>query len=261
MASTVSLTSTSAATVDLTSIGTNPDLAPVSTPRQGGFTLRNRWNVSNISASSVTTFTTSDVTFTSASSLLSIAATHFKILEVPARTMVNSVRIFGVEGETGPDHQFEYSGSAGSSVAFASVDLTGCALRIYGNPYKSASQSSLATHANAKTFGKIELEDPAPSSSDTHGHVLTVLGSAISWSSLSVPQYAGLPIVNSATSSTNAVDAGAWEHPQYFPYGGFIKMRIDDSISATSVGANSEKFSGSLLGVWEIQANCNYVPE
>lgn len=260
MASTVTLTSTSAATVDLTSVAVNPNAAAVTTPRQGGFTLRNRWDCSNlVGATSNRTFTTSDVTFTSASSLLSIAATHFRILEVPARTMVNDINLFAVHSQSAPDHQFEYSGSAGNSVAFASVDLTSTALRIYTQGYISASQASLATHANAVTLGKLETEDPAPASSDTHGGIL---GSTItaSWSSLSVPNTAAQVVMNDYTASTNAIDAGSWKRPIYFPHGGFVKMRIDDSISATSVGANSAKFSGTLLGVWEVQAHCGYVP-
>jgi len=259
MASTITLTSTSAATVDLTSVSTNPDVAPVSTPRQGGFTLRNRWNCSNLSGNNDRTFTTSDVTFTSASSVATIAATHFKILEVPPRTMVNQINMFAVHSETAPNHQFEYSGSAGSSVAFASVDLTGTALRVFAQGYISASQSSLAAHASCVTLGKLETEDPVPASSDTHGNIL---GSTItaSWSSLSVPNTAAQVIANDYTASTNAIDAGTWVRPIYFPHGGFIKMRLDDSISATSVGANTEKFSGTLLGTWEVQAHCGYVP-
>ena len=259
MASTITLTSTSAATIDLTSTSVNPDAAPVSTPRQGGFTLRNRWNASNLSSTNKATLNTSDLGAVLASSILAIAAPHFRILEVPPRTMVHGMNIYAVHSETAPNHQFEYSGAAGNSVAFAAVDLTGTALRIYTQAYISASQSSLATHANAVTLGKLELEDPVPASSDTHGGIL---GSTItaSWSSLSVPTTAATMIANDYTASTNAIDAGTWVRPVYFPHGGFIKMRLDDSISATSVGANSLKFSGSLLGVWEVQANCGYVP-
>lgn len=261
MASTITLTSTSAVTIDLTSVATNPELAPVSTPRQGGFTLRNRWNCSNLTNGTRdnVTVNASDLGSVLASSILAIAAPHFKILEVPARTMVHGMNMYAVHSETAPNHQFEYSGSAGSSVAFASVDFTGTALRIYTQAYISASQSSLATHGNAVTLAKLELEDPVPASSDTHGNIF---GSTItaSWSSLSVPDTAGTMIANDYTASTNAIDAGTWVKPVYFPHGGFIKMRLDDAISATSVGANSLKFSGTLLGVWEVQANCGYVP-
>ncbi len=174
--------------------------------------------------------------------------------------MINQVNMFAVASQSDPDHEFLYSGSAGSSVAFASQDLTSTALRIKTRPYKSASQSSLATHANAVTLGKLELEDPAPASSDTHGGILGSVMTA-SWSSLSVPTTAGHVIANDYTASTNAIDAGTWIRPVYFPHGGFIEMRLDDSISATSVASSTTKFSGRMKGVWEVQAVCTYVPE
>ena len=256
MASTVTLTSTSAATINLTDVLVNPDAQGVTTPRQGGFTTRNRWNCDNLADKA--TFTASDVTFTSASSVATIAATHFKVLEIPKRTMVNQVNLHAVHSETAPNHQYEYSGTAGTAV-FAAVDLTSGAIRVKGQGWIDASQSSLQTHANAVTLGKLELLPPLPSSSDTHGDIA---GSTItaSWSSLSVPNTAAQVVMNDYAASTNAIDAGSWVRPMYFPHGGFISIRMDDSISATSVGANTEKFSGSLLGTWEVQAECTYVP-
>ena len=109
-------------------------------------------------------------------------------------------------------------------------------------------------------LGQIETEYPAPSSSDTHGNIL---GSFLagSFSSDAKAYEMAMPIARDKTASTNAVDAGTWDNPMYFPHGGYIIMNLDSSISATSVGANTEKFSGLLSGVWEIQATCNYVPE
>ena len=60
---------TIAANKDLTDVTVNPEAAPTSTPRQGGFTLRNRVNFANVSAANKKLWIIDDVTFSKASQL------------------------------------------------------------------------------------------------------------------------------------------------------------------------------------------------
>jgi hypothetical protein len=60
----------SGSVIDLTSTSTNPGAAPVTTQRQGGFTLRNRVNFSNVAAANRVL-----TTFASASAVVLLAST------------------------------------------------------------------------------------------------------------------------------------------------------------------------------------------
>jgi hypothetical protein len=82
---------TAASDVNLTSISTNPDLVPVATPREGGFTLRNRWNSAKLASSSTAMITS----FTNASASTSVA--RYRAIEVPPRTYVHQVYFCSLE--------------------------------------------------------------------------------------------------------------------------------------------------------------------
>ena len=94
----------SGTTHDLTVIGYNPDVVPVATPREGGFTLRNRINFAAVKSS---TNLTGDA---------SANAHTMRIMRVPQRTIVRRLSFHAVPGETQPTHA--YTGSQGTSDKF-----------------------------------------------------------------------------------------------------------------------------------------------
>lgn len=266
MAVDLSLTSTSATTYDLTSTTSNVDAAPTTTPRQGGFTLRNRWNCSNLAADAQKFFATSDWGAASTSSV-TLAANKFKVLEVPKRTLIKGLHLFAPTGETKPDIKMYYSGSAGSSVAFSANDnVTNPDVYFYAVGYKSASQSSLAAYSNWRAIGHLGCNDTDGANSDTDGNLigshLAASWSTSSASSISVPTNTHFELMLGQVAD-NAVDAGGYRDTAYLPHGGFVVMRTASTIEVgdSRTGANIAKWDQRMSGVWEVQADCMYVPE
>jgi hypothetical protein len=259
MASSVSVVASSAGTVNLQDPTINPQAAPISTPRQGGFTLRNRWKCANLTTANRSLFETTDWSSTGSGSDASLAATMLQAITVPKRTLVKDMTLFAVVGEAGPNTVCKFGGSAGSAVTLAS-DLNEVNVNVYAHAYKSASQSSLAS--SLVELCQIDTEDPDDASSDTHGWFDgSVLGQSASWSSLSVPTAAAMHLKMDLASTANTIDAATWDKPVYFPHGGFIVLRTDSQISADSVSTVIGSWSQEMVGTWEIQAACQYVPE
>jgi hypothetical protein len=171
--------------------------------------------------------------------------------------------IFAVKGEAGPDLAMYYNSSTGSSVTLAH-DLNEANACLYAHAYKSYSQSSLAT--SLVELAQLDTEDPDDGTSDTHGWWDgSLLGRssdfAASWSSISTPTNAAMHAQYDLATSSNNIDAGTWVQPAYFPHGGFIVLRTDTGISCDSMTSVVGNFNHRMVGTWELQANCNYVPE
>jgi hypothetical protein len=248
-------------TVDLTDPAVNPHAAPESTPRQGGFTLRNRWDCSD--DWSPATFTSSDIAATKSTNAVVYTVTPFFVLDVPARTMVNDLSVFAVAGETGPSHIHTYSGTAADATA---SDLKSQALAFYAVPWKKNDGTSAATPVAG--LGAIPLGPSTASlpGGEITGSQLSASFNASSDSKISVPTQAGMKLGEALTLASGKIDAGTFNNPMYFPHGGRVSMRLevgDGSISSGTSGASAilRAISGAMSGVWDIQANCNYVPE
>lgn len=246
-------------TVDLTDPSVNPDAAPESTPRQGGFTLRNRWDSSRIP--SAATFAASDIAAVKSTAATTFTATPFFVLDVPPRTLVKDICVFAIPGGTDPDHALTYGGT---SASLSANDLKSMTLKFYAVPWKKSNQTSAATYVDA--FGEFDLTATTNSlaKGSITGSFLAPSYSASSSSKASTPTNAGLMMGNALTSG--AWGAGTYINPQFFPHGGRIALRIGGaatSISSSTSGGDTKLklFSGAISGVWDIQANCNYVPE
>lgn len=243
-------------TVDLTDPSVNPLAAPESTPRQGGFTLRNRFDASH--TWSAATFAAGDIAAVASTTATTFTATPFFVLDVPKRTMVNDISVFQVIGETAPGHAYSITGTNGSN------DIKSATLKFYAVPWKKNTGSSAASYVDA--FGEIDLTavTSASDAGSIAGSFLSSSWSASSASKISTPTNAGVRMGNAMTNL--AWGAGTYPNPQYFPHGGRIALRVGGA--ATSISTSSAtgtarlvSASGALSGVWEIQANCNYVPE
>ena len=248
-------------TVDLTDPSVNPLAAPESTPRQGGFTLRNRWDCSD--DWSPATFTSSDIAATKSTNAVTYTVTPFYVLDIPARTMVNDISVYAVPGETTPGHALTYTGTSASLTA---SDLKEQTLTFYAVPWKKNDGTSAATYVAG--LGAIPLTAVTGSlaKGSIVGSQLSASFSASSSSKISVPTQAAMRPGEALTQASGLADAGTFNNPKYFPHGGRVHIALgvgDTSMSSTTSGGDTllKAISGAMSGVWDIQANCNYVPE
>jgi len=261
-------TAASGSNINLTSTTINPIAAPTTTPRQGGFSLRNRINFTNVAAANKTTF---EITSAAKSTASQVGANIFQMLAVPKRTVVKGpIRVFAVASETVPGHT-----TAGTAATAASLDnamgagVLGFTAQAYNDPSQTAASMVLDVTARSggtstnpgAVLGAITLLK-ADAGSDTAFDVSQI--EAVD-SSMTAPTL-GMVM----TTGGGAVGTGSAVYPAtdlYFPYGGFVAMTLGPSGVALGAMANSTGgtqsvgLKGTLTGTWEVQADCMYVPE
>ena len=237
--------------VDLTDVDVNPDAAPETTSRQGGFTLRNRFG-----AGLADLLATSQVSGTSSA----IANAPVAIMNVPPRTLVTGLHLFSVPGESAPDITATGSGSISSdgdydfSLKFYAQPVT--TVTVSGGVRTETFQSQATISA---TMGQILL-DEAKSSGNALNQTITgtnpIIVSAES-SATTTPALGTLAIVD-APGSSNGVDAGSYFIPRYFPHGGRINMTLASTVKDSDTYVATIAVTNA--GVWEVKAQCEYVP-
>jgi len=254
---------TSGSTIDLTSISTNPDAAPESTPRQGGFTLRNRVDFSKLTAANRKTFT-----FVSSASQ---NANMFRWLSVPKRTMVRGpVRVFAVESETIPGHKTASATTAASLASAGAIAVLGFTGEAYNDPSQTAASTVNNTNPyaggsstnKAATLGFVPIQKfDATVSGVFEASIAEAVDSSMTAPNLGMVRMGtGDGLVGTGSAVYEGGDL-------YFPHGGFVVMGLGPHGIATgamsSSKGNTEAASlyGALSGVWEVQAQCMYVPE
>ena len=216
--------------VNMQSTAINPNAAPVATPRQGGFTLRNRINWANVNSSAATTIGTI--------ASHEAAATNYYLMEVPKRTVLRGLAFMRVPGQTAVAHAFDYTSKVSSAHASTAKSAK---FEIGVAAYKSASQK--ASSIKASTTG---LHASIAVTKKTG-----VIASTFGASSASTP-YAFA--VNHTTSNQREGIS--------FPYGGFVTMAFKTGSSAvTSYDKSSAITGGTFTGQFEVQADCGYIPE
>lgn len=147
----------SGSTFDLQATVNNPDAAPIATPREEGFTLRNRINWSNAKNS---TNLTADG---------SANANILRILTVPKRTLIRALSFGVVPGSSATTHAWtSASGSPGSAAKFQ-VGVQGwhnasqSTIKTLGNAFItsiSMDASSGAISSTASLFGEVSTNTP-----------------------------------------------------------------------------------------------------
>lgn len=272
MAVTVKFTTLGTA-VDLTDTDVNPDAAPTSTPRQGGFTLRNRVNFANVSSANKLMWTVSDATPATETTV------PFYVLEVPERTLVKDLRVFGIYNQVVPGFDLSYVAAPTDS------DLDQMILEFGAHrnkkPTSSASYAA-ASHLVAITtlngeanyadgmlgsapFGDMKLKVSTNELVfvDTFKKIDSSIGSPLE------PTQTHKAVRPSGAAATAASTLSQWTDGEYFPYGGFVHIKLGpwNTSLSSDIATAADFFSGSsaakvyLEGVWEFQANCMYVPE
>lgn len=255
-------TVTSGENINLTSVAVNPDAAPESTPRQGGFTIRNRWNCDSLSAANKQTFGPFSASITASAK----SANTIKVLKVPERTYVKApVRVFAVKSETIPGHATLGAATKASLNSAGAAGVLGFTGYAYNDPSHTA--ASMVRFIGTTLCGQTVLAGCALggvniAKFDSHGGGFdTGLVEKVD-SSMTAP---ALGMVNAAVNAASAkyTEAGGL----YFPYGGYVTLTIGPNATALGAMASSKGASqakglyGYLTGTWEVQADCQYVPE
>jgi hypothetical protein len=252
--------------IDLTNPDNNPGAMPTSTPRQGGFTLQNRVNFTNVTAANKRVLNASGAV-TSASTASSQVGARILILEVPERTFVKNLKVFSVPGATAPNHAFVLAASSTASASDWSVAELQFGARQYTRTQRHASFSE-ASHAVWHTGYTAST-----------GEVFGGLTMTVATASLPKGSIAALPSAISATSTTPWAgstelmpndpngdnDASAVPQGQYFPYGGHVTMQLGplgtNITMASSALTNGALYTDTFTGTWHFVADANYVPE
>jgi hypothetical protein len=193
------------------------------------------------------------------------SANVIKVLKVPERTLVTApVHVFAVASQTIPGHA-----TLGAATK-ASLNSAGAAgvLGFTGWQYKDPSQTAasavrfIGTTINGQTvLAGAALGGVNIAKMDSHGGGFdTGLVEKID-STMTAPN---LGRVNAAV---NAASTKFTPAELYFPYGGFVTLTLGPNATALGAMASSKGASqakglyGYMTGVWEVMADCMYVPE
>lgn len=256
--------------INLTSVSVNPSAAPVTTPRQGGFTLRNRINFTNVAASNKKTFT---FNVSGASSGKIQAANRLRVLRVPARTLVKGpVHVFAVASQTIPGHAVASAATAASLNSALAAGVLGFTAEAF---YKTSSgvinTTSVRIHQAATLGGSSTNKGAAlggiPIQKADAGTLSIFEASMVEKvdASMTAPWLGRV-----MRTGGGAVGTGSAVYPgtdMYFPYGGYVTMALGPQATGLGAMASSKGKSqakgmyGAVSGTWEIQADCMYVPE
>jgi hypothetical protein len=260
-------TTASGSLIDLTSIAVNPSAAATITPRQGGFVARNRFNASNLSAANKNLWTAANLP---AGSNVE-AVNRMKVLEIPERVRVNDFSVYAVDNQTAPNFTFTPVAAVGAS------DLVGTSF--FAGAYWNKKETSNASYAAASDLVQVTAANSL--ADDGTGVVAgAVFGQIAVTKATLVPTWVLQDVDSSIAGSTKPMNT-AWKFRQtgsaleepmghYFPHGGYVYMALGpynaSLASSAGVADNADYYASSvgatidLAGVWEIQANCNYVP-
>lgn len=217
----VSFTASSATTYDLTDPAVNAEAAAEVTPREGGFTSRNRINFANVTAPTL------------AASVMNV----LKLVKVPERSVITDVFLSCPRGKTAVTHAV-----TSSSIASATAGLGFSA-------YKSASHSSVS--ADADGFGIATV-----TASKIHTSSIVALPTATTTPKTSV-RHVAAGIAGAANGWADG--GGDQQNGMHFPYGGFITFQLTAGKGKSGTAAAS--LNGALSGVLEVSCQGFKIPE
>lgn len=254
-------TTTSGNVIDLTSTAVNPDAAPAATPRQSGFTIRNRWNCNNLATANKRTFEAMDASTTASFTKANI----LKVLKVPRRTVVKApVRVFAVEGETIPGHSVLGAATKADLNSAGAAGILGFTAYAYNDASQTA--ASLKRHVATGAYGNTVVAGcplggvPIQKFDSLNGAFEASLVEAVDTSMTA-------PWLGKVNAAPNAASQKFVPCELYFPYGGFVTMSLGPNNVALGAMASSKGAAsatgmyGLLSGTWEVEANCEYIPE
>jgi hypothetical protein len=281
---------------DLTDVDINPEAVSPATPREGGFVLRNRWKSANLKSSAANLFTADTVSATDEVQPVN----RLRVLNVPSRTFVKDVTVFAMYNATASMAP-ALSVSTTNSLSSSFGDGTALFAGAYKNKkatsmssYAAASHLVQVTAANstaadgyhaknAEVFGRLPMTKATLALTQTLKSVDTSIASSSKAmnTAMRFMQIAGNNIAATVSAGSLSASTAAYAEVvtppigEYFPYGGYIYFAIGPyNTKLSSVGAPYASSAGvvdiakltasdtiTMTGNWEVQANCNYVPE
>jgi hypothetical protein len=203
-------------------------------------------------------------TFASASAAAQTANLLY-FLQVPNRTLVKKFHAFGVKSQTVPGTAVSLTASGLNASHLASA-VIGFSAALWSKPdsttRKAASHLDKLTAAQnsllaGAAFGQIALQKVGASVAFEASLVEAVDAS------MTAAQLGQIQMTEAAGGG--AIQQGL-DQGIYFPFGGYVYAALGPYNVATgsaSVSSASKANSDtvSLAGVWEVQADCMYVPE
>jgi len=254
----ITVANTTAANVsDLTDTSINPDAQATTTPRQGGFTLHNRINFTNVATSDKKLFSIVGATAATVGRVL-------RVLEVPERVLVKRVWITGVKDADVPG--CAASGDAGGlhENALAGAQI-GVGIEQRSKPKSSATYNALShLDLSLGTPGGVAAGAP-------FGLInLAAVGSSISGLGFDASQAEKIdssmtaPELGRVATFQTLGSCGFEGVTQYFPLGGYVYLGMTNIATGSVTNTSNTKASGTfgyLTGTWDIMADCVYVPE
>lgn len=254
--------SSASTTFDLTDTDINPEASATTTPRQGGFTLRNRINFTNVALANKKLFSLA------ASAAAAQTGNVLRVLEVPERTLVNKVDIFAVKSETVPGSYLTGSASGLHASHLASAAI-GIGIEQRSKPASSASYAA-TSHLDLQLAAQNKMPAGGPFGQipvlKAGAAVVGGMGFEASRveaidASMTAPE---LGRIKTDVANGSAGSALVAPQPQFFPLGGYIYLGMTDvntgSASHTSAAKTASTYA-YLTGTWDIQAQCQYCPE
>jgi hypothetical protein len=266
--------------IDLTSTTVNPSAAPTSTPRQGGFTLRNRFDGTQLAGTSIGSNSYSNDTLWEAADAPSSSSntepvSRMKILEVPERTYVKDLHVYAVKSETAPITTFTPIATVHASDLENTVIFAGA----YQNdrPTSSASYVEASDLVQLTSLNAVAEDGSAPVAGHVFGDIPMTKSTLVpTWAMSAVDSTiasAEKPMTTSFFFQQYDASSAGIEKTMghYFPYGGYVYMALgpyatklgsaSSAADITDFYASSTGATITVAGVWDVQANCNYVPE
>lgn len=278
--------------LDMTDTDVNPDAAPTATPRQGGFILRNRINFGNVSVANKTMWTVSDATPATDTTV------PLKLLEVPERVYVKDLTVFAVKDQDPPALFINGAQASNADINDSDLDTMTMGFGATRNKkptsdasYAAASHLVTLTTVNGEqkagigtvagdVFGNMKIigaasdplnpevasqpnllfVDPFQKIDSSLGNPLEPMGTA------KVVRNQGADFTADAAAAETLIQQ---EDGEYFPYGGYVHMKLGpwNTSMASKISDATGYYSSTTAavvyptGVWEVQANCMYVPE
>lgn len=270
---------------DLTDTDVNPSAAPTATPRQGGFVLRNRIDFDEVAAAD------KSIWIIASAELTGDAINSFRVLEVPERTFVKGIKVFGIKDAEPPTFTCVGAKASNASITASDLNLSAWCFGADRNKKPTSSASYVAaSHLVTLTTDNAEADDGAGAvAGSVFGQTMlkmadeggTADGDKYSSSETNLQFVDRFQKIDSSIAnplepmgtSMKFTQPGSTdiEDPlgEYFPYGGFVSMQIgpwntslaSDAAEAAGYYSASTAAVISLAGTWEIQAEAQYVPE
>ena len=251
----ITLGITAAHLKDLTDPAINPLAVATATPREGGFVCRNRINFGSATVDGVNS--SCDITMpASALSTTNVVCNQLYVLDIPKRTTVKTLKLYAIAGEDAPTHAYRHKTAAASAGSSSNNAHT---LQFSAKAYKKEDQSAFATVV-AGNCGELDLAQMGTTSSvidqtDLNGGI----PNAVSASSTGTPTNCVARIT--VAGANGAQGANTYDNDTYFPFGGKIVMNLAGASAWENTSSIANDFTGHAQGVWELQADCNYIPE